>query len=59
MTAREKISATRDDGLVIGKITDADVANMRRRIGFPNPSLRKGVLQTPWNTALNADAVRR
>jgi len=59
MTTQEKIPASRDDGLVIGKITDEDVANMRRRIGFPNPSLRKGVLQTPWNTSINADAVRR
>lgn len=52
-------SKNRDDGLVIGKITDEDVAKMQRRIGFPNPSLRKGILQTPWNTAHNADAVRR
>ena len=54
-----KVAKARDDGLVIGKITDADVAAMRRRIGFPNPTLRKGILRTPWNTALNADAVRR
>lgn len=49
----------RDDGLVMGRITDADVASMRRRIGYPNPTLRAGVLQHPWNTAPNADAVRR
>ena len=54
-----KVVNQRDDGLVIGTITDKDVEMMRRRIGFPNPSLRKGILQTPWNTSLNADAVRR
>jgi acyl dehydratase len=54
-----KVAKSRDDGLVMGKITDDDVAMMRRRIGYPNPSLRKGILQKPWNTALNADAVRR
>lgn len=60
MTVQDKIKPkAREDGLVIGKITDADVDNMRRRIGYPNPSLRKGVLQTPWNTSSNADAVRR
>lgn len=59
MAEQEPVASQRDDGLVIGRITDKDVEMMRRRIGFPNPSLRKGILQTPWNTSLNADAVRR
>jgi acyl dehydratase len=52
-------SQTGGDGLVIGKITDLDIEMMRRRIGYPNPTLRKGVLQKPWNTRVNPDAVRR
>lgn len=59
MAEQDPTDKARDDGLVIGRITDEDVAMMRQRIGFPNPSLRKGILQTPWNTAHNADAVRR
>ena len=59
MSEQETKTKTRDDGLIIGRITEQDVENMRRRIGFPNPTLRKGILQTPWNTSLNADAVRR
>ena len=30
-----------DDSLLRGRITDESVALMRRRIGFPNPTLRK------------------
>ena len=48
-----------DQGLIRGKITDADVEKMRKRIGFPNPTLRKGILTAPWNTTASADAVRR
>lgn len=59
MAEKDPADGSRNDGLVIGRITDDDVAMMRRRIGYPNPSLRKGILQTPWNTAHNADAVRR
>lgn len=59
MSEQEAKAKSPDDGLIIGRITDKDVENMRRRIGFPNPTLRKGILQTPWNTALNPDAVRR
>lgn len=57
--AGSSATATRDDGLIIGRITPADIEMMNRRIGFPNPTLRKGVLQKPWNTVLTADAVRR
>ncbi|WP_419709624.1 FAS1-like dehydratase domain-containing protein [Pseudomonas sp. NFX224] len=48
-----------NDGLVMGKITDADVEMMRRRIGYPNPTLRKGVITKPWNTYAHGDAIRR
>jgi acyl dehydratase len=48
-----------EDGLVHGRITDADVEMLRRRIGYPNPTLRRGVITKPWNTTVNADAVRR
>jgi acyl dehydratase len=59
MAEQDAKPKTRDDGLIIGQITEKDVEMMRQRIGFPNPTLRKGILQTPWNTAPNADAVRR
>lgn len=59
MAEQDAKAKVRDDGLVIGRITDADLEMMRRRVGFPNPTLRKGILQMPWNTSLNADAVRR
>lgn len=46
-------------GLIRGRISDGDVDMMRRRIGYPNPTLRKGVITSPWNTVANADAIRR
>jgi len=53
-------NTTKDNsGLVLGRISDADVEMMRRRIGFPNPTLRKGVLTKPWNTRASGDAIRR
>lgn len=59
MSEQEDKAKRPNDGLIIGQITDRDVEMMRRRIGFPNPTLRKGILQTPWNTSVNPDAVRR
>ena len=50
---------TDDRGLARGRITDTDVAMMRERIGYPNPTLRKGVITKPWNTTANPDAIRR
>jgi len=47
------------NGLIMGRITDADIDMMRRRIGYPNPTLRKGVITKPWNTTASADAIRR
>jgi acyl dehydratase len=57
-TLDQKPAAT-DKGLARGRITDADIAMMRERIGYPNPTLRKGVITKPWNTRANADAIRR
>lgn len=47
------------DGLLRGRITDESLDLMRRRIGFPNPTLRAGVVDEPWNIACSDDAVRR
>ncbi|MBT4520190.1 MAG: hypothetical protein HOC23_09310 [Halieaceae bacterium] len=47
------------EGLVKGQITDESVALMRKRIGYPNPTLRVGVLDEPWNMSATADAIRR
>ena len=48
-----------DDGLIRNRITDESVDLMRRRIGFPNPTLRTGAIDEPWNLACTDDAVRR
>jgi acyl dehydratase len=48
-----------DDGLVMNRITDESVELMRRRIGYPNPTLRVGAISAPWNTVATADAIRR
>ena len=48
-----------DDGLIRNQITDASVDLMRRRIGYPNPTLRTGVIEEPWNITCTDDAVRR
>ena len=47
------------DGLIRNRITDQSVDLMRRRIGFPNPTLRTGAIQEPWNLAATDDAIRR
>jgi acyl dehydratase len=48
-----------DDGLIRNQITEESVALMRRRIGYPNPTLRAGTVQEPWNIVATADAIRR
>lgn len=47
-----------DDGLIKGRITDDSVDQMRRRIGYPNPTVRSGTVTLPWNTECTADAIR-
>ncbi|MGE0388114.1 MAG: MaoC family dehydratase N-terminal domain-containing protein [Gammaproteobacteria bacterium] len=46
------------DGLIQGQITDETIALMRERFGYPNPTLRNGILEVPWNTAVSTDALR-
>jgi acyl dehydratase len=45
--------------LIRGRITDESVELMRRRIGYPNPTLRAGIHGGAWNEIATADAVRR
>jgi acyl dehydratase len=45
--------------LIRGRITDESVELMRRRIGYPNPTLRAGIHGGAWNEIATADAIRR
>jgi acyl dehydratase len=56
---RREVPMAEDDGLLRGRITDESVDLMRRRIGFPNPTLRTGAIDEPWNLSCTDDAVRR
>jgi acyl dehydratase len=47
-----------DGELIKGRISDESVDMMRRRIGYPNPTVRSGTVTLPWNTACTPDAVR-
>jgi acyl dehydratase len=47
-----------DSGLIEGRITDESLALMRERIGYPNPTLRAGILDKPWHSVVSADALR-
>lgn len=47
-----------DGNLIKGRITDESVEMMRRRIGWPNPTVRTGSVTLPWNTACTPDAIR-
>jgi acyl dehydratase len=47
------------DGLLRGQITDETLELMRRRIGYPNPTLRAGIHGGAWNEIATADAIRR
>jgi acyl dehydratase len=47
-----------DDHLIKGKITDRDIQLMRKRIGYPNPTVRSGTVKLPWNTTATPDAIR-
>jgi acyl dehydratase len=48
-----------NEGLIRGQITDESVELMRRRIGYPNPTIRAGIHGGAWNEIATADAVRR
>ena len=41
-----------------GRITDEGVDKMRRLIGYPNPTVRTGIMKLPWNTEVTSDAIR-
>jgi acyl dehydratase len=56
---RREVLMAEDDGLLRNRITDESVDLMRRRIGFPNPTLRTGAIDDPWNMSCTDDAVRR
>ena len=47
-----------DGDLIKGQITDESVEMMRRRIGYPNPTVRSGIVTLPWNTTCTPDAIR-
>ena len=47
------------EGLLRGQLTEESVNLMRERIGYPNPTVRSGILTDPWNKACTDDAVRR
>jgi acyl dehydratase len=47
-----------DDAMIQGRITDESVEMMRRRIGYPNPTVRSGTVTLPWNTTCTPDAIR-
>jgi acyl dehydratase len=57
MTAALEASTPHSSGLLQGKITDETLALMRERIGYPNPTLRAGIMQRPWNSVVTPDAI--
>jgi len=48
-----------NEGLIIGRLTDETIDLMRRRVGYPNPTLRAGIHGEAWNVIATADAIRR
>ncbi|GAA2848829.1 MaoC family dehydratase N-terminal domain-containing protein [Pseudonocardia halophobica] len=47
------------DGLLQGSITDEAIELMRERIGYPNPTMRNGVVTWPWNETASTDSIRQ
>lgn len=47
------------EGLLQGRITDESLDLMRDRIGFPNPTVRNGIIEDPWNITATQEAFRR
>jgi acyl dehydratase len=45
-------------GLFRSQITDEEVAKIRRRIGYPNPTIRTGIATLPWTTTASFDSIR-
>jgi acyl dehydratase len=48
-----------DQALIRGKITELDLELLKKRIGFPNPTLRTGLRTKPWNPVVEQEAIRR
>lgn len=46
------------DDMMRHKITDQSIALMRRRVGYPNPTVRSGTRQLPWWTVTSSDSIR-
>jgi len=46
-------------GLVVEALTDESIALMRRRIGFPNPTLRGSLDVGPFNRTASDESIRR
>jgi len=46
-------------GLIVAELTEDSIELMRRRIGFPNPTLRGSLDLGPWNREATAEAIRR
>ena len=47
-----------DRDLLRGRITDEEVAKIRQRIGYANPTIRTGIATLPWNTTAGFDSIR-
>ena len=47
------------DELLHGRITDESIDKMQRRIGYPNPTLRTGYVDWPWNEFATVDSIRK
>src|ERR1700730_10139941 len=47
------------EGLLQGRITDESLDLMRQRIGYPNPTVRNGIIEDPWNMSASQEAIRR
>jgi acyl dehydratase len=48
-----------DNKLLRGRVTDEALELMRRRIGYPNQTVRNGTITEPWNVYATQDAFRR
>ena len=47
------------EGLLQGRITDEALDLMRQRIGYPNNTVRNGILEDPWNIVATQESFRR
>lgn len=45
-------------GMIQGRITDEAIEQMRRRIGYSNPTVRSGMTRLPYNSEATFDGIR-